>query len=159
MNETRCDVLLGDGVVSAGIPIGREIRALSTKRSPSVDQVELNSPLIGGSLMKRISLFAVAALVFAGAQLHAQGATKQDSSKKAAKTATAAAKTADKAASAAKSDAKTADKAASAAKSDAKTATKAAAKADSAAGTAPKKKSGGKKKAAAKKDSTSTKKP
>jgi len=99
--------------------------------------------------MKRLSLMAVAALLIAGAQAHAQGGTKADTSKKAAKTAQSAAKTADKAAASAKSDAKSAA-------ASAKTATKAAAKADSAAGTA-KKKSSGKKKAAAKKDTTAKK--
>jgi hypothetical protein len=106
--------------------------------------------------MKRISLFAFAALLFAGAQLHAQAA--QDTSKKAVK---AAAKTADKAATGAKAAAKSAEKSAATASSDAKTATKAAAKADTAAGMTPKKKSSTKKHSAKKssmsKDSTAKK--
>jgi hypothetical protein len=91
--------------------------------------------------MKRMSLFAVAALLFAGAQLHAQGGTKQDSTKKAAATAKSAAKQAGSAAAAAKSDAKAADKSADQAAASAKTAKKAA-KADSAAGRATKQEEG-----------------
>ena len=89
--------------------------------------------------MKRMSLFAVAALLFAGAQLHAQGGTKQDTTKKPAATAKAPAKQA------------------GAAPTSAKTAAPATAKADAPAGGATKAKKGTSKKAAAKKDSTAKK--
>ncbi|MEP6495270.1 MAG: hypothetical protein ABJF01_21465 [bacterium] len=81
--------------------------------------------------MKRISLIAAAALLFAGAQLHAQG-TKADSGKKSSKPAAAKTAAAKSATTAAMPATKTADK--------------------------PKRKSGGKK-PSTKKDTTGAKKP
>ena len=88
--------------------------------------------------VKRVSLVAAAALLLAGAQLHAQ-ATKQDSTKKPAKTAAAPAKQSGVAAKVdgkgqtkgVKTAAQPAHDTGKAAAKDAKTAKKTAAKADS----------------------------
>lgn len=109
-----------------------------------VDRGELSSiSPSGGRTMKRISLFAAAALLFAGAQLHAQAT--QDTTKKAGKAAT-------------KMEAKPAGKAAEkpAAEKPAAMA-KAATKADTAAATTKKASKKKSKKAAMAKDSTAKK--
>ena len=138
MPLTDCDASENPGVYLAGSPTCIGNHVLDTTCSSSVDQGELiQIPPTGGITMKRISLVAVAAMLFAGAQLHAQ-AMKQDSSKKMkmakpAASATSAAKSAEKAADKATAAAKTADKAGNAAKMEAKDAKKAATKAEGAA--------------------------
>lgn len=138
----------------------------SVNPDPRAHSRYLDQPPSGEFVMKRISLVAAAALLFAGAQLHAQSASsavRQDTGKKAVQagkaTAKMEAKKAEKAAAGATGAAKAADKAADAAKMDAKIATKAAAKADTAAGIKPKKASAkkSKKASAMKKDSTKSK--